>query len=84
VTSDEPPVPTRWDVHRIGFGDADYHSAKGRMFVVGDRVNMPPPLPRGSVWRVVAVDPPETAGYDGTLVLEQAAPPPDPEAGGRE
>jgi hypothetical protein len=47
-------------------------SAKGRIYSVGDRLNLPPPLPRGSLWTVIAVEEPETEGYDGTLVLEPA------------
>ncbi len=70
-----PIEPTLWDIRRDGRNVGDYSSAKGRMFEVGDLVNLPPPLPRGSIWRVVAVEPPETEGREGTLVLEQATPP---------
>jgi hypothetical protein len=68
------PVPgrTSWDIRREVRADADYQSAEGRFLAVGDQVNLPPPLPRGSLWTVVAVEPPETEGYDGTLVLEPA------------
>jgi hypothetical protein len=69
---------TRWDIRRDVGGSAQFMSPKGRFFSVGDRLNLPPPLPRGSVWIVTAVEPPETDGYDGTLVLEPAVPLPDP------
>jgi hypothetical protein len=69
---DAVPVPTRWDIRRELGGRASYTSAKGRRFAIGDRLNMPPPLPRGSTWTVIAIDPPETEGYDGTLVVEPA------------
>jgi hypothetical protein len=65
---------TRWDIRREVGAAGDYHSAKGRFFAVGDQVNLPPPLPLGSVWTVIAVEPPQTEGYDGTLVLEPASP----------
>ncbi len=39
---------------------------------MGDQLVLPPPLPRGSLWTVVAVEPPESAGFNGTLVLEPA------------
>jgi hypothetical protein len=68
------PRPTRWDVRREVGADGEYHSARGRFFAVGDQVVLPPPLPRGSLWTVIAVESPQTAGYDGTLVLEPAAP----------
>jgi hypothetical protein len=48
-------------------------SAQGQIFSVGDRLNLPPPLPRGSVWTVIAVEAAQTEGYDGTLVLEPAS-----------
>jgi hypothetical protein len=67
------PLPTQWDIRRVA-GRAQYLSAKGRQFAVGDVLNLPPPFPRGSVWIVVAVEPPETDGYDGTLVIEPAPP----------
>ena len=51
-------------------GAGAYMSPHGRRFTVGDQLTIPPPLPRGPRWRVVAVEPPETEGYDGTLVLE--------------
>jgi hypothetical protein len=66
------PLPTRWDIRREIGGRAGYTSAKGRRFAVGDRLNVPPPLPQGSAWTVIAIEPPESEGYDGTLVLEPA------------
>jgi hypothetical protein len=65
---------TFWNVRREGKLVADYASAKGRLFSVGDQVVLPPPLPRGSLWTVVAVELPETDGFNGTLVLEPANP----------
>jgi hypothetical protein len=65
---------TYWNIRRGGKLVADYGSAKGRLFSVGDQVVLPPPLPRGSLWTVVAVELPETDGFNGTLVLEPANP----------
>jgi hypothetical protein len=72
--ADEPIVPTHWDVRRDGKNVGLHASAKGRRYIVGDLVNLPPPVPRGSVWKIVAVGPPETEGCDGTITLEPADP----------
>jgi hypothetical protein len=61
---------TRWNVRRRGATAGDYESASGRRYLVGDRINLPPPAPHGSIWRVVAVEPAGTEGFDGTLLLE--------------
>jgi hypothetical protein len=66
----EEPRRTRWDIRREVGGPGAYASAQGRLFAIGDELTIPPPLPRGARWKVIAVEPPETEGYDGTLVLE--------------
>jgi hypothetical protein len=76
----QAPRRTRWNIRREAGPDADYNSAEGRFFAVGDQVVLPPPLPRGSLWTVIAVEPPQTEGYDGTLVLEPAAPLEEPDS----
>jgi hypothetical protein len=73
-TTDSGSKRTRWDIQREVGGRAAYESAKGRLFSIGDTVVLPPLLPRGSLWTVIAVEPPETAGYEGTLVLISARP----------
>jgi hypothetical protein len=70
--ADQPIVPTHWDVRRDGKNVGLHMSAKGRRYTVSDLVNLPPPVPNGSVWKVIAVDPPETEGCDGTITLELA------------
>jgi hypothetical protein len=71
----DAPEPTRWEIRRAGHGLATYVSAKARTFAVGDLLNIPPPVPEGSVWIVTAIEPPITEGCDGTLVVEPASPP---------
>jgi hypothetical protein len=65
---------TRWQVVQDGVPGGEYESAKGRLFRPGDSVVLPPPFPKGRMWRVTSVE--DAAGFDGRLVLESAAVPP--------
>jgi hypothetical protein len=57
-----------------GPGWGEYLSVKGRVFAVGDVLNLPGRTPVAHPWRIVAVEPDPDPYYNGRLYLEPALP----------